>query len=139
MKRLILNAKGIALMSVFPILFLGLAFMSHPQSKKIKKTEIINTYLIKIPNTAGVCPYELMQSSNGKLQMYKDPHCVCPYEQNHNSSFSNAVYMTANCRDENSVRELLPASIQNLVEIKLLSESGTLDRIPKLFTSVTKQ
>lgn len=138
MMKMLLSLKGVAFMSVFPILFFGLTLMNHPQSNKAKKTEVMNTYLIKIPNSAGVCPYELMQSSNGRLQMYNDPHCVCPYEQNHNSSFNNAVYMTANCPDMNSVIELLPASIQNLVEIKLLSESGTLNKIPKLYTSLNK-
>ncbi len=136
MKKKILFVEGIVFLSLFPILFLGSALISQPKDKNVKKTEVIRTYLITIPSSAGVCPYELMQSSNEQLQMYEDPNCVCPFEQNHSSLFSGAVYMTANCPDINSVRSLLPASIQNLVEIKLLHQAGTLDKIPKLYTSL---
>ncbi len=139
MKRTLLSVKGIAFMSVFPILFLGLTFLNQPQHKQVQKAGAMHTYLIMIPSSAGVCPYELMQSSNGRLQMIHQDACSqCPFEHGHNSSFSNTVYMTANCPDVNSVRSLLPASIQNVVKIKLLNMPGTLSKMPKLFTSVTR-
>ncbi len=139
MKKRLLSVKGIAFMSVFPILFLGLTFLNQPQHKQVQKTGAMNTYLITIPGSAGVCPYQLMQSSNGRLQMIRNDGCgMCPYMQNHSSSFSGAVYMTANCPDESSVRALFPAEIQNLVRIKLLNQPGTLSKTPRLFTSITK-
>ena len=139
MKKMLLSIKGIAFMSVFPMLLLGLTFLNQPQHKQVQKTEVMHTYLLTIPGSAGVCPYQLMQSSNGKLQMIHDAGCsACPYIHNQKSSFSSAVYMTANCPDMNSVRVLLPASIQNLVQIKLLNEPGKLSRMPRLYTSLTK-
>ncbi len=139
MKKMLLSVKGIAFMSFFTILFLGLTFMNQPKHNQVQKTEALHTYLIMIPSSAGVCPYELMQSSNGMMQMIHQNACSqCPFEHGYNSSFSNTVYMTANCPDVNSARALLPASIQNVVKIKLLNMPGTLSKMSKLFTSVTR-
>ena len=139
MNKMLLSVKGIAFMSVFPILFLGLTFLNQPQHKQVQKNEVMHTYLLTIPGSAGVCPYQLMQSSNGMMQMIHQNACSqCPFEHGYNSSFSNTVYMTANCPDVNSVKALLPASIQNVVKIKLLNMPGTLSKMPRLFTSVTR-
>ena len=135
MKRMIFSVKGIGFMSIIMILFFGLSFTSLPQSKNLKKTVAMHTFLVKIPGNAGVCPYQLMMMTNGKLQMADDPHCVCPYQ--HNSSFSSTVYMTARCTDVNSVRELLPACIRSTVEIKLQDKPKA--KLPaNLFTGVVK-
>lgn len=137
MKKMILSAKGIVLMSVFPALLFGMIFINHTYKRNVKKAEVMHTFLIKIPNSSGVCPYVLMQSSNGKLKMMNDPNCVCPYE--HHSSFSSTVYMTAVCPDLNSVKSLLPASIQNLVQIKLVDHPHINNKsLPKLYTSIDK-
>lgn len=135
MKKKFLSAKGIAFMSIIPILFLSLSFTGIPQSKKANKMEVIHTFLVKIPSTAGVCPYELMMMTKGKLQMADDPQCVCPYQ--HNTSSHNAIYMTAKCTDVNSVRALLPACIKDAAEIHSMDKTKA--ELPqKLFTSLTK-
>ena len=134
MKKKFLSAKGIALMSVIPILFLCVSFISLPQSKEVKKAEAINTYLVKIPATAGICPYELMMMTKGKLQMADDPQCVCPYQ--HKISYHTAIYMTARGMDVNSIRALFPECIRNAVEIHSMNKPKTL--LPeKLYTSLT--
>jgi|GEM_PF-2587667 len=136
MKKMIFSYEGIVLMSVFPALLFGLILFSQPQSKNAKKTEVMHTFLIKIPSSAGVCPYELMKASNGKLQMIHDPNCVCPYEKQ-NSSYSNAFYMTAISSDINTARALLPASIRSIVEIKLTDSPHTVKKtLPKLYTNI---
>ncbi len=135
MKRKFLFAKGFAFMSIVLMLVLGLSFSSKPQSKELNKIVVTHTYLVKIPYSAGVCPYQLMSMTNGKLQMVNDAGCVCPYI--HHTSVKNASLMTARCPDIESVKELLPASIRKVVEIQLADHPNRKMQ-QRLFTSAAK-
>lgn len=117
MKSKISFAKGIALFSLVTILFLGIYLYSSPRTTTKTKTEIIHTYLIKVPDNAGVCPYALMSMTNGKLKMVNNPSCVCPFSE-------HATYMTARCKDKKSVMAMLPASLRKKVQILIVDNSN---------------
>ncbi len=117
MKKL-LSARGIALLSIIPLLFLCLNFSGLQHNKN--KIKAIHTFLVKIPSSSGVCPYQLMMMSKGKLQMINDPQCVCPYA--HGTSFQSSFYMTIRSTDEKTVRTMLPECIRNEVEINTIDK-----------------
>ena len=138
MKNKILSVKGLVLMSIVPMLFLCLSFTSISQNKKTNKVEAVHTFLIKIPTAAGVCPYELMMMTKGKLQMVNDPQCVCPYQ--HTTTFQGTVFMTARSKDVNSIRAMLPECIRNSVQIQKIDKTNIKKPalLPnKLYTSIT--
>ena len=112
MKKTLLSAKGIAFLSLVIILFLGVSFIKTPKSTNAQKAEFMHTYLVKIPNCAGVCPYALMSMTHGRMRMVNNSKCTCPFGE-------HASYMTVKSKDEKSVIAMLPASIQKEVQIEI--------------------
>jgi len=110
-------AKGFTVFSIIILLFVGLVYLNSTDNNTLQKSKVMHTYLVRIPYSAGVCPYSLMSMTKGKLKVLNDPHCVCPYSD-------NASYMTARCKDVKSVIRMLPSSIQNKVEIKLIDSAN---------------
>ena len=116
MKRKFMFAKIIAVLSFAMFVLLGINYFNAPPERVIQQSETMHTYLVKIPNSAGVCPYALMSMTKGKLKMIEDSHCICPYAD-------NASYMTARCKDIRSVISMLPAQLQNKIRVKIVEEN----------------
>ncbi len=117
MKKTFFSAKGILFLSIVVVLFLGVQFIKAPQKASVQKAEVIHTYLVKIPNCSGVCPYALMSMTHGRMQMLNNAGCVCPYSK-------NASYMTVRSKNVRSVRAMLPPSIQKEVQIQLADNTN---------------
>ncbi len=130
MKKRFTFVRGMAFFSFIIILFLGLNFFYTPFGSSAKKSDVIHTYLVKIPNDAGVCPYALVSRTNGKLKIVGDSHCVCPYAE-------SAFYMTTRCKDVKTVMEMLPSSLHNKVQIKIIDHINKtpVKRLSKSFAS----
>ena len=106
----------IAAVSLIVLIVLGLdSFYGNP-GNNMPESGIIHTYLVKIPNSAGVCPYALTAMTKGKLKVVDDPECVCPYNK-------KASYMTTRCRDIKSVIAMLPERIQNKIQVRVVDET----------------
>ena len=113
MKKKFSDLKAISLTFIVLILCLGInLFNSHSESNN-QSSEVMHTYLIKIPLDAGICPYALASKSHGKLHMINNSECTCPFSE-------NASYMTTKCRNIKSLLELLPSSIQKKVQIMII-------------------
>ncbi len=126
MKRHISLIKAGALFLAVLLLFGGVYLIETPKPQSGNKAEVIHTYLVKIPKSAGVCPYTLMTMTKGKLQMVEEPNCVCPYSQ-------HSIYMKARSKNEKSVMAMLPASLQNKVQIEIADnlDSGYSKSLPR--------
>jgi hypothetical protein len=123
MKKKFSAFKAISLTFIVLILCLGINLFNSQSDSNNQNSEVMHTYLIKVPLDAGICPYALASKSHGKLHMINNSECTCPFSE-------NASYMTTKCRNIKSVLELLPSSIQKKVEIRVI-DNKTNENKPK--------
>ncbi len=105
----------VAAVLIIILLVTGLEFFNGSPGNTVSGSRAVHTYLVKIPNSAGVCPYAIMTMTKGKLKMVDDPGCVCPYAK-------NASYMTTRCKNIKSVIALLPANLQKKIQVKIIDK-----------------
>jgi len=113
MKSKISFFKGISVISLFLILFLGIYLFKSPIIPNDQNSNYIHTYLIEIPASAGICPYILTSKSHGRLQLVDYSNCTCPYAE-------QDTYLITRCRGKNSVLALFPSSLQNKLKIMVI-------------------
>ncbi len=116
MKKKLVIAEGIIVIALIFITALGINFINAPAGENVMSSNMVHTYLVKIPNAAGVCPYALESMTKGKLQMIDDSKCTCPYSQ-------NASYMTTTCKDIRAIISLLPARLQRKVQVRIVDKA----------------
>lgn len=115
MKRKFMLAKAIGLISFMLLILLAMDFVYTPSDFSGTNIGTMHTYLVKIPASAGVCPYAIMTMTKGKLKVLRDSRCICPYAD-------NSSYMTARCRDIKSVISLLPIKLRNQIQVIIIKE-----------------